>query len=127
MNDMERTQITDEVLIEIARSALQQLAEVISPLKKSALSELTHLVSDRIAPQITVKRQEPEDTVQVVSFELKLTLVYGCRIPEVVAKVRNAIKLEVETLTGFKVERVDILVEKLVRQEASGSTSGPEQ
>lgn len=127
MSDMERTQVTDEVLNEIARSALQKISEVVTPVKKNALSELTQLVSERIAPQVTVKRQEQEDSTQVVNFDLKLTLIYGCRIPEVVTKIRDSIKLEVETLTGFKVERVDILVEKLVRQEASDSTAPPEK
>lgn len=127
MSDMERTQVTDEVLNEIARSALQQISEVVTPVRKNALSELTQLVSERIAPQVTVKRQELEGSTQVINFDLKLTLIYGCRIPEIVAKVRDLIKLEVETLTGFKVERVDILVEKLVRQEISDSGAPPEK
>ena len=125
MSDMERTQVTDEVLNEIARSALQQIPEVVTPVKKNALSELTQLVSERIAPQVTVKRQELEGSTQTISFDLKLTLVYGCRIPEVVSNVRDSIKKEVETLTGFKVERVDILVEKLVRQEAPDCAASP--
>ena len=127
MSDMERTQVTDDVLNEIARSALQQISEVVTPVRKNALSELTQLVSERIAPQVTVKRQELEGSTQVINFDLKLTLIYGCRIPEIVAKVRDLIKLEVETLTGFKVERVDILVEKLVRQEISDSGAPPEK
>ena len=125
MSDMERTQVTDEVLNEIARSALQQIPEVVAPVRKNALSELTQLVSERIAPQVTVKRQELEGSTQAVSFDLKLTLVYGCRIPEVVSRVRDSIKTEVETLTGFKVERVDILVEKLVRQDSPDCTAPP--
>ena len=127
MNDTERTQVTDDVFIEISRSALQQVAEVVSPAKKSALSELTHLVSDRIAPQITVKRQELEDAASAINFELRLTLVYGCRIPEVVNRIRSVIKSEVENLTGFRVERVDIMVEKLVRQETCSGTANQEQ
>ena len=125
MSDMERTQVTDEVLNEIARSALQQIPEVVTPVRKNALSELTQLVSERIAPQVTVKRQESEGSTQAVSFDLKLTLVYGCRIPEVVSRVRDSIKSEVETLTGFPVERVDILVEKLVRQDAPDCAAPP--
>ena len=53
----------------------------------------------------------------VVSLELKLTLVYGVRIPDVVAQVREKVTEEIESVTGYKVERIDISVEKLVKPE----------
>lgn len=117
MEEMDRTQLTDEVFLEIARSAMQNVNEVARQEKKGALAELTQLFSERMAPQIVVKRAEAEDDAPAVAFEIKLTLLYGVRIPEVVDKVRNAVKSEVETLTGFKVDRIDILVEKLIRAE----------
>ena len=46
------------------------------------------------------------------------------RIPEVVEKARHAVKTEVESLTGYTVQRIDILVEKLIRPEA-GSEPAP--
>ena len=117
MEEMDRTQITDEVFLEIARSAMQNVNEVARQEKKSPLAELTQLFSERIAPQIVVKRVETPDLSPTVSFDIKLTLIYGVRIPEVVEKVRAAIKTEVENLTGSTVERIDILVEKLIRSE----------
>jgi uncharacterized alkaline shock family protein YloU len=117
MDELDRTQVTDDVFLEIARSAMQAVNEVARQEKKSALAELTQLFSERIAPQIVVKR--PEGETAAVAFEIKLTLIYGVRIPEVVDKVRTAIKTEVETLTGYTVQRIDILVEKLVRPEPS--------
>ena len=117
MEQMDRTQITDEVFLEIARSAMQNVNEIARQEKKSPLAELTQLFSERIAPQIVVKRIETEDLAPTVSFDIKLTLIYGVRIPEVVDKVRSAIKTEVEKLTGSKVDRIDILVEKLIRSE----------
>ena len=119
MDEQDRTQVTDEVFLDIARSAMQAVNEVARQEKKSALAELTQLFSERIAPQIVVKRPEPD--VAAVAFEIKLTLIYGVRIPEVVEKVRQAVKTEVESLTGYTVQRIDILVEKLIRPE-----TGPE-
>jgi uncharacterized alkaline shock family protein YloU len=58
-----------------------------------------------------------KDLTLTVAFEIKLTLIYGVRIPDVVEKVRGAVKHEVEELTGCKVDRIDILVEKLVRAD----------
>lgn len=117
MEEIERTVLTDEVFVEIARSAMLKINEVARLEKKGALAELTQLFSERIAPQIIVKRVETEDAAPAVTFEIKLTLIYGVRIPEVVDKVRNSVKTEVESLTGVKVERIDILIEKLVRAE----------
>lgn len=115
MDEQERTQVTDDVFLEIARSAMQAVNEVARLEKKGALAELTQLFSERIAPQIVVKRAEAE--IAAVTFEIKLTLIYGVRIPEVVEKVRSAVKTEVESLTGYTVQRIDVLVEKLIRPE----------
>ena len=115
MDEQERTQVTDDVFLEIARSAMQAVNEVARQEKKGALAELTQLFSERIAPQIVVKRAEAE--LAAVTFEIKLTLIYGVRIPEVVEKVRSAVKTEVESLTGYTVQRIDVLVEKLIRPE----------
>lgn len=122
MEEMERTQITDDVFLEIARSAMHDVNEVAREEKKGALAGLTQLFSERIAPQIVLRRLESDAPVPAVAFEIKLTLLYGVRIPEVVEKVRKAVKSEVENLTGFKVERIDVLVEKLVRPEPTPPT-----
>ena len=127
MEEIDRTQITDDVFLEIARSAMQNVNEVARQEKKSALAGLTQLFSERIAPQIVVKRLEAEDLTLTVAFEIKLTLIYGVRIPDVVEKVRCAIKREVEELTGYKVDRIDILVEKLVRADLPPEPPAPER
>ena len=127
MEEIDRTQITDDVFLEIARSAMQNVNEVARQEKKSALAGLTPLFSERIAPQIVVKRLEAEDLTLTVAFEIKLTLIYGVRIPDVVEKVRCAIKREVEELTGYKVDRIDILVEKLVRADLPPEPPTPER
>ena len=105
----------------------ERRAEVARQEKKSALAGLTQLFSERIAPQIVVKRLEAEDLTLTVAFEIKLTLIYGVRIPDVVEKVRCAIKREVEELTGYKVDRIDILVEKLVRADLPPELPTPER
>ena len=124
MDEQERTQVTDDVFLEIARSAMQAVNEVARQEKKGALAELTQLFSERIAPQIVVKRAEAE--VAAVTFEIKLTLIYGVRIPEVVGKVRSAVKTEVESLTGYTVQRIDVLVEKLIRPEPAAEPAASE-
>ena len=123
LEETDRTHITDEVFAEIARSAMQKVNEVARQEKKGALAELTQLFSERIAPQIVVKRVETDTPMPAIVFEIKLALIYGARIPDVVAKVRDAIKTEVETLTGCRIDHIDILVEKLLRSEPAPEVS----
>ena len=122
MDEQDRTQVTDDVFLEIARSAMQAVNEVARQEKRGALAELTQLFSERLAPQIVVKRLDAEAAMPAVAFEIKLTLIYGVRIPEVVEKVRAAVKAEVENLTGYAVQRIDVLVEKLVRPEPAAES-----
>lgn len=117
MEEVNRTIINDDVFMEIARSAMRTINEVSRQDKKGTLAELTQLVSEKIAPQIVVKRVEREGEPPSVSFDMKLTLIYGVRIPEVVEKVRTVVKTEIETMTGYRVDHIDILVDKLVRPE----------
>ena len=128
MEEMERTSLTDEVFVEIARSAMRNVNEVARQEKKGALAEITQLFSERMAPQIIVKRLAAEGAAPAaVSFDIKLTLIYGVRIPEVVEKVRSSIKTEVEHLTGVNVDKIDILIEKLIRPETAPEFPAPEK
>ena len=127
MEEMERTLLTDEVFVEIARSAMRNVNEVARQEKKGALAEITQLFSERMAPQIIVKRLAAEGAAPAVSFDIKLTLIYGVRIPEVVEKVRSSIKTEVEHLTGVNVDKIDILIEKLIRPETAPELPVPDK
>jgi uncharacterized alkaline shock family protein YloU len=112
-----KTVIQDEVFTEITRNAMQKVNEVFQKDRKGTLAGLTQILSERIAPQVTVKKadkESPEAPFGSVAFDLKLTLVYGVNIPDVVRRVRETIVEEVETLTGYTVERIDVSVEKLV-------------
>ncbi len=46
-----------------------------------------------------------------VSLEIPVVVTYGYSIPEVGKKVQEAVREEVEKLTGLKVEKVDVLVQ----------------
>ncbi len=121
MEDVGKTVINDEVFTEIARTAMLTVNDVFRQERKGALAELTQMLSGRFAPQISVKKNVSEEGATVplgsVSFDMKLTLVYGVNIPDAVNRVRQAVITEVEAITGYKVEAIDITVEKLVKPE----------
>ena len=115
-----KTVISDDVFVELARTSLHNVNEVYRQERRGALAELTQLLAEKFIPQIVVKRTEA-DAAEVdlgkVSYEMKLTLNYGINIPEAVKKVRETVATEVESLTGYHVERIDVVVDKLVRSE----------
>ena len=72
----------------------------------------------RLTPQVVVAKDEsPEYDFGDVSLELKLTTIYGIRIPEVAVKVRQELIKVVEELTGYKVTKVDIVFDRIVNME----------
>ena len=118
--------ISEDVFIEIAKSAMQSVDNVVMDEPKEGITGAVKSALQRFMSDITVKTNDKSkdkaetDAAPVnpmVSFEVKLAVSYGARIPEVVAVVRSNIKEEVEKLTGYQVERVDVTVGKLVRAE----------
>ena len=109
--------VNDEVFADIALAALQKVDDVIRQQRKGTLSGLSRLLTGRFASKINVEKSEGDEDLGTVSFDLRLVVTYGVVIPEVAAKVREAVIKDVTTLTGYKVDRVDIVVEKLVRPE----------
>lgn len=118
--------ISDEVFVELARTAMQKVDNVVTDNQtKDTFGKVVKNALQKFIPDIHVKTNDKnkekvevdEQTFPVVALELKLTLVYGVRIPDVVSQVREQVKDEIETVTGYKVERIDISVEKLVKPE----------
>lgn len=116
MDQMGKTVINDEVFVDLAKAAMLNVNEVSCQERKGAWSGIAQIFADRFTPQISVKKDDSEEQA-TVAFDLKLALLYGVNIPETVKRVREAILKDVEELTGYKVEKIDISVEKLVKPE----------
>ncbi|HHY70283.1 MAG TPA: Asp23/Gls24 family envelope stress response protein [Thermoanaerobacterales bacterium] len=115
-----KTFINDSVFVEIAKEAMRKVEEVYKQERKGGLAGFTRMFVDRFAPQISVKKTDPtefEESAGNVSFEVKVTIVYGVKIPEVAEKAREKIISEVETLTGYTVEKVDLVIERIIKPE----------
>lgn len=111
--------VNEEVFVGIAMAALQKVEDVIRQERKSAFSGLSRLLTGKAGSKINVQKSDAEDqsATGTVSFDLRLVMVYGVVIPEVAEKVRETLVKEVNTITGYEVERVDITVEKLAHPE----------
>ncbi|NLZ53804.1 MAG: Asp23/Gls24 family envelope stress response protein [Thermoanaerobacteraceae bacterium] len=115
-----KTFISDSVFVDIAKEAMRKVEEVYKQERKGGLAGFTRMFVDRFAPQISVKKTDPtelEESAGSVALEVKITVVYGVKIPEVAEKAREKIISEVETLTGYSVEKVDLVVERIIKPE----------
>ena len=95
--------ISEEVFVELAKTAMNKVENVVTDSQsKDTLGQIVKSVAQRLSPHIHVKKNDrekdkPEADVEAgfvatVAFELKLTIVYGVSIPEVVNVVRQKVK-----------------------------------
>ena len=115
-----KTTINDAVFVEIAKEAMKKVGSVYRQEKRGTLNGITRAFTEKFDPRITVKKAETEDTENeygTIALELRITVVYGVVIPEVAKQLKEKIISEIQTLTGYSVERVDIYVEKIILPE----------
>ena len=123
-----KTIISEEVFADLAKTAMGKVENVaVASDDGSTLASVVKKVTDRVIPQVTVKKtdavssddENQQGTIGHVSFEIKITVIYGANIPETTTKLRQVLLGEVERITGYQVDKVDVIVEKLVKSEAS--------
>ena len=122
-----KTIISEEVFADLAKTAMSKVENVAAASEDvSTLAAVVKKVADRVIPQVIVKKtdaiagdeENQQSTVGRVSFEIKITVVYGANIPETTTKLRQVLLDEVERITGYQVDKVDVIVEKLVKAES---------
>ena len=115
MDTMEKIILRDEVFIDLARAAMVRVNELEEASPTSGMAGLLQVVLGRNMPEITVQQQDGDvekGTPGQVSYGLKIAVYYGASISDTVRRLRQAIATEVETITGYRVERIDVLVER---------------
>ena len=122
-----KTIISEEVFADLAKTAMSKVENVAAaPEDVSTLAAVVKKVADRVIPQVIVKKtdaiagddENQQSTVGRVSFEIKITVIYGANIPETTTKLRQVLLDEVEHITGYQVDKVDVIVEKLVKADS---------
>jgi uncharacterized alkaline shock family protein YloU len=112
-----KTTVNDNVFQAIVEIALKNVDAVVAKEKKGALAGISKIL-ERFSPQITVKKAEhAEADFGDVSFELNLAVIYGINIPEAAARVREELVTVVESITGYKVAQVNIVVDRIVEMK----------
>lgn len=104
--------------IEISDQVISNV--IILTLAKQEGKEITQKSKDykHYRKQVTIDR--PDDNS--VSISVKVRINYGEKIPDVTFQIQQAIKKEVESITGLKVVNVNVYVEDVVGIKEKGSS-----
>jgi uncharacterized alkaline shock family protein YloU len=128
-----KTVISEDVFVEIVKFVVEDMDHVSLSLNEGGLFSLAKRVTDKVAPQISVRKTDTvvdeNGTVTKghVSFEVKIGVTYGISIPSIVEKLRQAIVQEVIALTEFYVDSVDVVVARLYHEEPEKTEPEPEE
>ena len=116
---MGATVIHEDVFREIVRLVLEEVEGIYSHEPKNVLAPL--LGDKSIRPAVMIKWPEPdEENQEQVSFEIKLAVLYGASIPQMVKIIRTETAERVKSYTGYDVQSVDVYITKLIRYETEG-------
>jgi uncharacterized alkaline shock family protein YloU len=108
------TVIHEEVFKEIVRLVLEEVDGIYSYESKNVLAPL--LGDKSVKPSITIKWPDPgEENQEQVSVEIKLAVMYGAAIPQMVATIRRETAERIKNYTGYDVLAVDVYITKLIR------------
>ncbi len=111
------TVVNDNVFLSAAQIVLQEAGDVVKQEKKGGpLGGLSQIFKEKFVPHIVVSREEAEEGAEYgsVSYDLKIAVLYGAKIPEVVADIREKLVTAIEEMTGYKVSYVDITVDRVI-------------
>ncbi|MBU5454576.1 Asp23/Gls24 family envelope stress response protein [Caproiciproducens sp. MSJ-32] len=100
--------ISDEVVSVIAAIAAEEIKGVVD--LQQGVNNISQLLKGKKALGKNVKVTLNEDNAVI---DLYLSVEYGIKIPEVVRAVQENVKKTVETMTGLKVEAVNVIVQNI--------------
>ena len=118
-----KTIIREEVFAQLALGAMEKLEVVPVAAAEGTLLEKAKALLSRMAPRIVVKKDEENRTVVL---ELGIAVPYGTFIPEVASRIRRQVAEEIRQVTCWEVERIDVLVERLLFPATPGKEDWPE-
>lgn len=105
MSPQEALDISPDVLYGIAQLALDQVEGLSAVAPQVRVGEF---LTGRRAKGIRIERDGDQ-----VDIELNVTVRYGLRIPEVGARVQDAVREAVGSMTGLKVRSVRVNVDAI--------------
>ncbi|MCL1848105.1 MAG: Asp23/Gls24 family envelope stress response protein [Clostridiales bacterium] len=117
---MGNTTIHEDVFREIVKLVLDEVDGIYYHETKGPLSPF--LGDKSVKPVIAVIWPAPdEENQEQVSFDIRLAVLYGAPIPQMVATIRKETAERVKKYTGYDVPAVDVFITKLIRFDSERS------
>ena len=99
--------ISDDVVSIIAGKAVSEV-EGVSSMAGGFAGGITEVLSGKKNMAKGIKVDKTENTAKI---DVNIIVEYGSRIPDVAFEIQNRVKKSVESMTGFKVEEVNVHVQ----------------
>jgi uncharacterized alkaline shock family protein YloU len=110
MTDIGIVKISDEVVEVIAGLAASEIDGIVG-MSTNLVGGITKILTPKKNFSKGVKVNVGEDSA---SIEIYVIVTYGTKILDVAKKVQENVKKAVESMTGLKVEAVDVFVQSIV-------------
>lgn len=110
-------EISNDVIAVIAGVAVSEVQGVAS-MSGGFAGGITEVLSGKKNMAKGIKVEKTENTTKI---DVNIVVEYGSRIPDVAFEIQNRVKKAVESMTGFKVEEVNVHVQgvntNIIKQE----------
>ena len=100
-------EISNDVIAVIAGVAVSEVQGVAS-MSGGFAGGITEVLSGKKNMAKGIKVEKTENTTKI---DVNIVVEYGSRIPDVAFEIQNRVKKAVESMTGFKVEEVNVHVQ----------------
>ena len=100
-------EISNDVIAVIAGVAVSEVQGVAS-MSGGFAGGITEVLSGKKNMAKGIKVEKTENTAKI---DVNIIVEYGSRIPDVAFEIQNRVKKSVESMTGFKVEEVNVHVQ----------------
>lgn len=108
-------EISNDVIAVIAGVAVSEVQGVAS-MSGGFAGGITEVLSGKKNMAKGIKVDKTENTAKI---DVNIIVEYGSRIPDVAFEIQNRVKKSVESMTGFKVEEVNVHVQGVNTDTAS--------
>lgn len=112
--------VYESVISSIVRKTVLAMDGVVRFAGNSLVDNIAEFVGSKTIQDRAISVEMGE---QSVSVKIQLILEYGVYIPEVAAKVQDAVKDRIQELTGMVVENIDVIVMDIEQVEEAEETA----
>ncbi len=122
VNGMGEVKIHENVISSLVRRAVTGIEGVSRLAGSTLVDNIAEIVGSRRMQDRAIAVNLEDDSNRV-SIDIKVNLLFGCKVPVVATAIQKAVIEAVEAATGMTVTKVNVIVQELETLEASEEDS----